>query len=96
MDKHLKLSLSDGVHHCPLPLHLSDFIVGDVILTGITLCNFRGICQCYITLYEVRRMMKTMPFFRYNGRPISSVSNFVFLPFCVLICMMYGFQAPVG
>ena len=29
----LKLSLSDDVHHCPLPLHLSsDFIAGDVVL----------------------------------------------------------------
>ena len=33
MAEQLKLSLSDGVHHCPLPLHLSfDFIVGDVIV----------------------------------------------------------------
>jgi len=34
MAEQLKLSLSDGVHHCPLPLHLSsDFIVGVVILS---------------------------------------------------------------
>ena len=33
MAEQLKLSLYDGVHHRPLPLHLSsDFIVGDVIV----------------------------------------------------------------
>ena len=34
MAEQLKLSLSDGVHHCPLPLQLSsDFIVGDVVVS---------------------------------------------------------------
>jgi len=33
MAEQLKLSLSNGVHHCPLPLQLSsDFIVGNVVL----------------------------------------------------------------
>jgi len=33
MAEQLKLSLSDDVRHCPLPLHLSsDFGVGDVVL----------------------------------------------------------------
>ena len=41
MAEQLKLSLSDGVHHRPLPLHLSsDFIVGDVVLPVDFQCVF--------------------------------------------------------
>ena len=42
MAEQLELSLSDGVHHRPLPLHLSsDFIVGDVVLT----VDFQYVCN---------------------------------------------------
>jgi len=76
MAEQLKLSLSNGVHHCPLPLHLSDFIVGDLVLP----VDFQYVsvtphlkCQQYTLIIFLHYTSTTLPI---SLRQISSYGQF--------------------